>query len=416
MIVGKGLEQGHLTNGEILSFTQQALSEAPVDNKKVLVIIPDLTRNAPIPRFFRLIHEIIHKRVQQLDYMIALGTHQPLTEEQFLERVGITKSEWEEIYRDIRYFNHAYDQGDELIQIGSVMEEEVGQITSGLMRETVPVTINKRVLGYDFIILLSPVVPHETAGFSGGSKYLFPGIAGADAISFFHWLGAIITNQKINGVKDNPVRTFLNRAASFLDVPMFCFSMVVHDDRLSGLFIGDVNESWSMAADLSSKLHIVYLEKTYSRVLGITPTYYDELWVAGKVMYRLESIVADGGELIIFGPHIKEFSLTFKPFIERIGYHVRDYFIKQMDRFKDIPRGVLAHSTNVRGTGTFKNGVEKPRIQVTLATAIPEAACKKVNLGYQNPKSIRMGEWKHREDDGILLVENAGGTLYRLKE
>jgi nickel-dependent lactate racemase len=414
MVIGKGLEKGHLTNVEIFQFTQQALSEVSLDNKKVLVIIPDLTRIAPIPRFFRLIYEIVHSRVKQLDYMIALGTHPPLSEKQFLARTGITLTEWKDSFKEIRYFNHAYDREDDLIRIGTVTEEEVVQMTGGLMQESVAVTINKHVMDYDFIILLSPVVPHETAGFSGGSKYLFPGISGADVISFFHWLGAIITNAKINGVKYNPVRSFLNRAASFLDKSIISFSMVVHDNQLSGLFIGDVNESWSQAADLSSKLHVQYQEKPYHQVLGITPAYYDEIWVAGKVMYKLESIVADGGELIIYAPHIKEFSVTFKPFIEKIGYHVRDYFIKQMERFQDIPRGVLAHSANIRGTGTYEKGIEKPRILVTLSTAISKSMCEKMNLGYRDPDSIDVVTWKKKE--GILVVENAGGVLYRLKD
>lgn len=414
MVVGKGLERGHLSDEEIREFTQQALSEAPIADKRVLLIIPDLTRNAPISLFFRLIHDYVEKRVKQLDCMIALGTHQPLTKEQFCKRVGISLSEWRDTYRDVRYFNHVYDHPEELVQIGTVRGEEVERITGGLMRETVKITVNKRLLDYDFIILISPVVPHETAGFSGGNKYLFPGVAGADAIAFFHWLGAVITNPVINGTKCNPVRTFLDRAASFLDKPMISFSMVVHNTRLSGLFIGDAEKSWTAAADLSAKLHIRYLDKPYPKILGIAPSYYEEMWVAGKVMYKLEPIVADGGELIIFGPHVTEFSVTFKPFIERIGYHVRDYFLKQMDCFCDIPRGVLAHSTNVRGIGSFEKGIEKPRIMVTLATAIPQDVCKKVNLGYQDPKAIDIEAWKHRENEGVLVVENAGETLYRL--
>jgi nickel-dependent lactate racemase len=414
-IIGKGMEHGFLSKGEIQTYTQEALSEARLSDKSVLVIIPDLTRSAPIPLFFRLIDENIGEQVKRLDYLIALGTHQPVDEEQFCQIVGVSIHEWKSTYKNIRYFNHVYDRMDELVEVGKLTEEEVFEISGGLMREEVSITLNKRVFDYDILIILSPVVPHETAGFSGGNKYLFPGIAGADVIAFFHWLGAVITNPMINGTKENPVRAILDNAASYLNIPCLCFNMVVQDKKISGLFIGDVKESWSRAADLSAKVHIVYLEKPYKKVLGLAPEYYTEIWVAGKVMYKLEPIVADGGELIIYGSHVAELSFTFKPIIKRIGYHVRDYFLKQMDRFSDVPRGVLAHSTNVRGVGTFENGIERPRIQVTLATAIPEAVCKKINLGYCDPKSIQIDEWKNREDEGILLVENAGGTLYRLK-
>ena len=131
-------------------------------------------------------------------------------------------------------------------------------------------------------------------------------------------------------------------------------------------------------------------------------------------MYKLEPVVADGGELIIYGKHVEEVSFTHGEMISKIGYHVRDYFLKQMDKFTDIPGGILAHSTHVRGMGTFEDGIEKPRVQVTLATGIPEEKCKEINLGYRDPDSINPDDWKNREDEGVLLVENAGEILYRL--
>jgi len=125
--------------------------------------------------------------------------------------------------------------------------------------------------------------------------------------------------------------------------------------------------------------------------------------------------VADGGELIIYAPHITEVSVTHGKIIEEIGYHVRDYFVKQMDRFGHIPGGVMAHSTHVKGIGTYENGVEKPRVNVVLATGIPEEICRKINLGYRDPTTIEVEEWEDREDEGILYVPKAGEMLYRLR-
>jgi hypothetical protein len=133
-------------------------------------------------------------------------------------------------------------------------------------------------------------------------------------------------------------------------------------------------------------------------------------------MYKLEPVVADGGELIIYAPHIREISVTHGRLIQEVGYHCRDYFLKQWDRFKEYPWGVLAHSTHVRGIGTFENNVEKCRIQVTLATGIPEAACRKINLGYRDPQSIRPADFANREDEGILLVPKAGEMLFQLEQ
>ena len=142
---------------------------------------------------------------------------------------------------------------------------------------------------------------------------------------------------------------------------------------------------------------------------------YDDLWVAGKCMYKLEPIVADGGELIIYAPHISEISVTHGQVIREIGYHVRDYFTKQWDEFKDYPWGVIAHSTHVKGQGTYENGVETPRVQVTLATAIPQEVCQQINLGYRDPATIDVESFANRQDEGVLLVRKAGEQLYRLE-
>jgi hypothetical protein len=132
-------------------------------------------------------------------------------------------------------------------------------------------------------------------------------------------------------------------------------------------------------------------------------------------MYKLEPVVADGGELIIYAPHISEVSVTHGEIIKKIGYHVRDYFVKQMDKFQDIPGGIMAHSTHVKGAGVYENGVEKPRVNVVLATAIPEEMCRKINLGYRDPATIDPVDWQNRESEGYLYVPKAGEILYRLK-
>jgi nickel-dependent lactate racemase len=205
-------------------------------------------------------------------------------------------------------------------------------------------------------------------------------------------------------------------AASLIPTPKFAFCMVVQGHDLVGLFSGTPEEAWSRAADLSAQANIIYKKKPFKTVLSRAPEMYDELWVGGKCMYKLETVVADGGELIIYAPHIKEISLIHGRLIERIGYHTRDYFRGQWERFKDEPWGVLAHSTHVRGVGSFENGVEKPRIQVTLATGIPEDICRKINLGYLAPATIRVEDYENREDEGILYVPRAGEMLYKLED
>ena len=141
---------------------------------------------------------------------------------------------------------------------------------------------------------------------------------------------------------------------------------------------------------------------------------YDDLWTGAKCMYKMESVVADGGELIIYAPHITEISYTHGKIIRQIGYHTRDYFLWQWERFKDYPWGVLAHSTHVRGIGSMEGETEIPRIQVTLATGIDEPTCRQINLGYRDPDSIDVSWWADHQSDSRLYVPKAGEMLYKL--
>jgi len=415
MAIGKGTADGLLGEGEVRAIVGEALEKAGLGGERVLLIVPDLTRTAPVPLFFKLIHEALSPVVKKLDVLIALGTHPPMSDDQINTLLGIGPDDRAGRYRDVRIFNHRWDRDDALCAIGTIGPDEMEHLSQGLMREAVPVRLNRLILDYDRLLIVGPTFPHEVVGFSGGNKYLFPGIAGPDIINQTHWLGALVTNMAINGTKRTVVRDVIDRAASMVPTPRLCFSLVVSHRGLHGVFFGTPEEAYDAAADLSARIHIVYKERPFEKVLSVAPQMYDDLWVGAKCMYKLEPVVADGGELIIYAPHITEVSYTHGKLIDRVGYHTRDYFLKQMDRFEGVPRAILAHSTHVKGIGTFENGVERPRIEVTLATGIPEERCRRINLGYRDPKTIDPRQWEGRENEGILLVPDAGETLFRLK-
>ncbi len=414
-MIGKGDPKGILSEREITEVVAEGLASAGLEGKRVLALIPDTTRTAPVPMLFKAVCMSAGPLVRRLDFLVASGTHAPLSEKDYLRHVGITGAEKKSAYRDVSLFNHCWDNPENLTTVGTVPASEIAALTGGLLNEDIPVRLNRLILDYDVLLVIGPVFPHEVIGFSGGNKYFFPGIAGPEIVNATHWLGALITNVKVNGTKDTPVRAVVNRAASMIPKKKICLAFVSVHEGLKGIFFGTPEEAWSRAADLSAAVHVRTTGRRYRTVLGIAPKMYDEIWTAGKVMYKLESIVEDGGELIIYAPHITEISVTHGRNIEKVGYHVRDYFLKQWDQFKDMPRSVLAHSTHVRGTGEFEHGAERPRIRVTLATGIPEALCKKINLGYRDPASIRPEEWKDRESEGIFVVPNAGETLYQLQ-
>lgn len=405
-----------LSQREVREWIARNLPADEFRDRRVLLIVPDGTRTAPLPLLFDAVFHELHGVASQLDVLFALGTHPPMSERQMCRLLGIAENERGKLFATVGLFNHEWSDPEQLLWLGRLSAAETAEISEGLLSEEVPVTINSRITDYDVLLVMGPVFPHEVVGFSGGNKYFFPGIAGAEILNFFHWLGALITNASIIGVKETPVRRVVDRAAALIPVERRCLAFVVSPKaEIHGMFYGAPESAWSGAADLSAKMHITRAPRPFRQVLSCAPPMYDELWVAGKCMYKLEPVVADGGELIIYAPHLKEVSITHGEQIEMVGYHCRDYFTKQWERFKHIPRGVLAHSTHVRGQGTFENGVEKGRITVTLATGLSKEKCASINLGYRDPESIDVESFADREDEGVLLVRKAGEILYRLE-
>ncbi len=417
-MIGNGYTDRTLTEAEVRQIVMQAFEKHNMTGKRVLFLTPDSTRSAPLDMMFRIFFDVIGAKVAALDYLVALGTHMAMSDAALNKLFGFTAEERAGKYARVNIFNHEWEKPETFKRIGTIAADEIEAITGGLMRMEVPVTINKLLWDYDQVIICGPTFPHEVVGFSGGNKYFFPGIAGPEVINFSHWLGAVITSWQVIGAKSTPVRAVINKAASLIDVPKLCFSMIVkgHHD-LVGLYFGTPEDAYAAAADLSAQHHVLYVEKPFKRVLSVMPELYDDIWTAAKGMYKLEPAIADGGEVIIYAPHIDEISYTHGRLLDEIGYHCRDYFLKQWERFKDYPWGVLAHSTHLRGAGEYDagTGVETPRIKVTLATGVPRERCEKLNLGYLDPATVNLDEWKDREGEGILLVPRAGEMLYRLK-
>ena len=311
-----------LTDNEVREWISKNIPIADVAGKRLLLIVPDATRTAPLPLLFDALFQHLRKHVLAFDVLIALGTHPPMSEQQICKLLGIDDMERMRLFFQTQFFNHEWDNPEALATIGILSEADTARASNGLLSKEVPVQINKLVENYDQLMVLGPVFPHEVVGFSGGNKYFFPGISGPDLLNFFHWLGALITNVGIIGVKSTPVRDVVNMAAKMIRQERRALTFVVTSDgtaRLHGMFYGSPEQAWSDAADLSGTVHIKRMEKPFHTVLSCAPKMYDELWVAGKCMYKLEPVVADGGELIIYAPHMKEISITHGDKIMKVG-------------------------------------------------------------------------------------------------
>jgi nickel-dependent lactate racemase len=419
MVVGTSGSERALSETEVRTTLAEGLAALHLEGRRVLVIVPDGTRSAPVAQLRGVIDEVLGGRVSALDYLVALGTHPPMDDEALGRLLGMRVRDGRA--GTSRVLNHRWDLPETFVTLGTIPAREVATISGGRLAVDVPVRLN-RLVGdatggrrYDQIIVVGPVFPHEVVGFSGGNKYFFPGVAGSEVINVTHWLGALLTSREIIGAADTPVRRLIDRAASLIPTPRGCVALVMHGTSLHGLFVGGMEEAWRAAAALSGSLNIVRVERPFQRALAVIPEMYVDLWTAAKGMYKLEPAIADGGEVVLFAPHISDVSYVHGRHIEAIGYHVRDYFLAQWKRFRSVPWGVLAHSTHLRGAGTFEDGVERPRIRVTLATGISPERCARIGLGYLDPRTVNPEAWAEREHDGMLLVRRAGEILYTVR-
>ncbi len=412
-VVGRAVPDGYLAPQEIAAIAHEGLAGLTVDGRRVLVIIPDGTRTMPMALMFETLERELGPRVAALDYLVALGTHSPMSDDQLSRLIGRPVVHGCAGRR--RVFNHRWDDPDTFVTLGTIPSDDISRLSAGRLSQDVPVALNRLVTEYDHVLICGPVFPHEVAGFSGGTKYLFPGIAAAEIIHFTHWLGALNTSSATIGTANTAVRAVIDRAAALVPTPLSLIALVVTHEGVAGMFCGDVHAAWRQAAGWSARRHIAWLEQPVDRVLAIMPSMYDDLWTAAKGAYKTEPAVADGGEVVIYAPHVTEVSRVHGKLIEEIGYHCADYFLAQWPRFSRYPGGILAHSTHVKGLGAYdaRTGVETPRIQVTLATGIDRSRCERINLGYRDPSSVDAARFEG-EAPRSLVVPRAGELLFRV--
>ena len=403
-----------LSDEQIRAQLQEMHAGLRLAGRRLLVIIPDLTRTAPVDRFFRLLHEVCGGQAARLDFLIALGTHPFLSEAQKLRRVGLDCGQKAALYPRTRIFNHRWDRPSTFHRLGRIEAETMQELSGGALRDPLEISINRRVLDYDRLVVLGPVYPHEIAGFSGMGKYLFPGICGPDFIDASHWLGALRSNLRTIGVRDTPARALIEKAARLVPIPIVYLNLVVADGQLEGLFVGEDRAAWEKAVELSSRLNVRYVKRPFRSVLSIPSEIYDDFWTGAKAFYKVEPIVADGGELVVYAPRMTRLSKTHDPLLRRIGFHVSQYYQANMRSFAGIRKAVLAYSSLVKGTGDYRDGRETTRVRIVLSTAIPEATCRELNLDWRDPRRLDPRQWEGREAEGIGIVRDAGEVLYRV--
>lgn len=407
---------GILTPADLRDIVRKALAPVP-PGARVLAVIPDKTRDDNTDLLFPMIAEALAgHRAGAFDALVAQGTHPPMTDAEKRAKIGAGTTPMPLLGA---VFDHHWDRPAELLTLGTLSRSEVSSLTADLMAVDVPVQLNAR-LGpgrYDLVLVVGAVVPHEVAGFAGGAKYFFPGVAGPELTHMTHWLGALATIERVIGRVETPTRHVIEAAADKITTPVIGFTSVSTRTaaglQTHALFAGGLRQTVRQAAEISARVHVRHTGRRYRRVIALLDEHYDEMWVGGKASYKLGAIVEDGGELVIYAPHLKGISTTHGRLIEKYGYAPLEQ-VREMVEGSDELRAnlcVAAHLAHVSYAGRLgPDGRIQPRYRITLASSIPEQTCRQVKLGYAAHQSVDIEA--ARRDPDTLVVEHAGRDLY----
>ena len=415
-IVGQGGPQANLTAGDLRETLRQALSPVPAGSS-VLAIIADQTRDDNTHVLFPLAAEILReKTLDKFDALVAQGTHSPMTQADKRRKLG---ADLGPLPGFGQAFDHDWTNPSKLTLIGQLEAYKVNQITSGLLDRSIQLKVNTLLSPslYDTIVVFGTTMPHEVAGFSGGAKYFFPGVAGPELTHATHWLGALAGIEQVIGRVETPTRQLFEAAADLIPARVISLnSVVTRQDghlRTHALFCGDLRETVRKAAEVSKFVHIKYTGRKYKRVVALLEPHLNDLWVGGKASYRLGPVIEEGGELIIYAPHLKTISDVHGELIKRYGYAPLEMVRELVKKSTELQNNlcVAAHLAHVSfASRVSRDGEILPRYSISLCSGIEELTCRQVKLGYMDLSNFHKDAYS--ADPDTLVVDQAGRDLY----
>ena len=415
-VVGQGGAQSDLSPQDMRTILLQALSSIP-PRSAVLAIVADKTRDDNTDVLFPLAADILADRnLRKFDALVAQGTHSPMRESDKRSKLGAHLAPLPGLGR---IFDHDWADPARLVCLGQLGRAQVQQITGNLINDPVDLTVNHLLAPgvYDIVLIFGTTLPHEVAGFSGGAKYFFPGVSGPELTHATHWLGALAGIEKVIGRVETPTRHLFEAAADHVPAEVICLCSVVTREggrlRTHALFCGDLRQTVRRAAAVSRVVHIKYTGRKYKRVVALLERHLNDLWVGGKASYRLGPVIEEGGELVIYAPHLSTISDVHGELIQRYGYAPLETVRELVQQSQELRKNlcVAAHLAHVSFAGRrAPDGAIVPRYSIVLASAVAPAACRQVNLGYKDPATFRRGDYEG--DPGTLIVEEAGRDLY----
>jgi nickel-dependent lactate racemase len=345
-----GSETTNLTVSDLKAAVNSALSKLG-ERKKVLVVPPDFTRfHSRAGDLTTLIYNYYGEKLT--DILPALGTHSPMSETELGEMFrGIPKS----LFR-------VHDWRKDVVTIGTIPGSYVSEITDGALNYDWPAQLNRLVYygGHDLILSVGQVVPHEVIGMANYNKNLLVGTGGPEGINKSHFVGAVYGMEGIMGKAINPVRSLLNKAAAefMKHLPIvYVHTVIGRDDSgklvIRGLYIGDDEDVFKLAAELSIKVNFTIVEKPFKKVVVfLDPSEFKSTWLGNKSVYRTRMAMADNGELIVLAPGLKEFGedKEIDRLIRKYGYRGTPATLKSLKENEELGRNLSAAAHLIHGS------------------------------------------------------------------
>jgi nickel-dependent lactate racemase len=419
----KGSEDSILEDDDLKVGLYKALDSLGT-KKKVMAIPPDYTR---LPSKAGILTSFVYEYYKSnlKDILPALGTHTAMTDSQIEHMFpGVDKS----LFR-------VHDWRNDVVTIGEVPGSYVEEVSEGKVNFSWPAQVNRLLVegGHDLILSLGQVVPHEVVGMANYNKNIFVGTGGSEGINKSHFIGAAYGMEKMMGRADTPVRKVFNYASGKFasNLPIVYIQTVVGVDKngslvTRGLFIGDDFEVFEKAAELSMKVNFDMVEKPLKKVVvWLDPTEFKSTWLGNKSIYRTRMAMADGGELIVLAPALKEFGedKIIDGLIRKYGYKGTPYTLKMVEENEDLKQnlGAAAHLIHGSSEGRFnitycpgKNPENLSKDEIE-SVGFKYDDIDKISLKY-NPQKLRNGFNIMENGEEIFYISNPALGLWAYKD
>ncbi len=397
------------------------LAESQFAGQRLLLVIPDPASALPLPAIFEPLFETLRPLVAALDVLAAVGDQPPLSDQQFCRWLGIHEQERMRLFFQTRFFNHDWDRSESLSTWGELSPAEVGSLTGGQLAAAIPIRMNSLLQQYDIVLTIDAVCPQGSGGFTGIQQTMLAGLGGPELISALEWLSMPFRrdSRDADSASDDSVRQLLSAGARWIPPVVWSLACVPHPDsrsEIGSLHFGEPLTTWQAASADAANWHIHTIPAAFERVIALIPERQADLWTAAAFIPLLESLVADGGTLMLVAPHISQLSISHRALFDAISLpgHPQPGFIAGTPQltWQALVRHFLRQRLGiVERAGNLQ---ESPRYRLVLATGLPAKVLQKLEVSGENPDDVLAAIASDAQTSPSQIVVQAGEDRYCL--